>query len=116
MLWLLLLQSTGCKCRDFSVAACGLSSYDASALFLQGMWDHPGSGIEPVSSALSGKFLSIAPPGKAQAVNLRFGGVVRENMLSVPLEINSKGKILDWSPLQRAEPTTGARAGPDDNV
>ena len=103
-------------CWGTRTSRCSGFSSGTWARLLCGMWDHPGSGIEPVSSALSGKFLSIAPPGKAQAVNLRFGGVVRENMLSVPLEINSKGKILDWSPLQRAEPTNGARAGPDDNV
>ena len=60
------------------VTACRLNSYDAWALLLQGMWDLPRSGIEPVSSALAGKFLSIALPGKSQAINLRFGGVVRE--------------------------------------
>ena len=97
-------MGTGCKCRDFSVAACGLSSYDASALFLQGMWDHPGSGIEPVSSALSGKFLSIAPPGKAQAVNLRFGGVVREKHAFCSTGNQLKRKNF------RLEPITKSRA------
>ena len=29
-----------------------------------GMWDSPGSGIEPVSSALAGKFFITEPPGK----------------------------------------------------
>ena len=28
------------------------------------MWDLPGPGIEPVSPALAGRFLSTAPPGK----------------------------------------------------
>ena len=108
MLRLLLLQSTGCKCGDFSVTACGLSSYDAWDLLLQGMWDLPGSGIKPVSSALAGKFLSIAPPGKSQAVNLRFGGVVREkyafcstgNQLirkNIRLEPITKSRANKWS-------------------
>ena len=30
-----------------------------------GMWDLPGSGIEPVSPALAGGFLSTVPPGKS---------------------------------------------------
>ena len=30
------------------------------------MWDLPGSGMEPVSPALAGKFLSTVPPGKLQ--------------------------------------------------
>ena len=28
------------------------------------MWDLPGLGLEPVSPALAGRFLTIAPPGK----------------------------------------------------
>ena len=28
------------------------------------MWDHPGPGIEPVSSALAGGFFTTEPPGK----------------------------------------------------
>ena len=28
------------------------------------MWDHPGPGLEPVSPALAGGFLTTAPPGK----------------------------------------------------
>ena len=30
------------------------------------MWDLPGSGLEPVSPALAGGFLTTAPPGKSQ--------------------------------------------------
>ena len=30
------------------------------------MWDLPGPGLEPVSPALAGGFLSTAPPGKSQ--------------------------------------------------
>ena len=29
------------------------------------MWDLPGPGVEPVSPALAGKFLTTAPPGKS---------------------------------------------------
>ena len=28
------------------------------------MWDLPGPGIEPVSPALAGRFLTTVPPGK----------------------------------------------------
>ena len=31
------------------------------------MWDLPGPGLEPVSPALAGGFLTTAPPGKSQA-------------------------------------------------
>ena len=30
------------------------------------MWDLPGPGLEPVSPALAGGFLTTAPPGKPQ--------------------------------------------------
>ena len=30
------------------------------------MWDLPGPGLEPVSPALTGGFLTTAPPGKPQ--------------------------------------------------
>ena len=42
-----------------------LSSYGAWAQLLRGMWDPPGPGIEPVSPALAGGFLTTAPPGKS---------------------------------------------------
>ena len=32
------------------------------------MWDLPGPGLEPVSPALAGGFLTTAPPGKSQNV------------------------------------------------
>ena len=34
------------------------------------MWNLPGSGIEPVSFALQGRFLTPGPPGKALEANL----------------------------------------------
>ena len=68
--WPLLLQSTGSRCAGFS--SCGsravehqLSSCGTRAQLLCGMWDHPGPGLEPVSSALAGGFLTTAPPGKS---------------------------------------------------
>ena len=63
------------------VSSCGsralerrLSSCGARAQLLCGMWDLPGPGIEAVSPALAGRFLTTAPPGKSQAaksLNLR---------------------------------------------
>ena len=67
--WLLLLWSTGSRHAGFS--SCGswalerrLSSCGAWASLLRGMWDLPRPGIEPVSPALAGGFLTTAPPGK----------------------------------------------------
>ena len=48
------------------VVARGLSSCGSRASLLRGMWDLPGPGLEPVSPALAGGFLTTAPPGKSQ--------------------------------------------------
>ena len=42
-----------------------LSSCDARAYLLRGMWDLLGPGLEPVPPALAGRFLTTAPPGKS---------------------------------------------------
>ena len=47
------------------VAACALSSCGSRPQLLQGMWDLPRPGIEPVSPALAGRFLTTVPPGKS---------------------------------------------------
>ena len=67
--WLLLLWSTGSRRVGFS--SCGtralerrLSSCGSRAQLLCGMWDLPRPGLEPVSPALAGGFLTTAPPGK----------------------------------------------------
>ena len=43
---------------------CRLSSCGARGLLFRGTWDLPGPGLEPVSHALAGGFLTTAPPGK----------------------------------------------------
>ena len=77
--WLLLLRSMGSRHASSVVVAhglnsCGtwalerrLSSCDARAQLLSGMWDPPGPGLEPVSPALAGGFLTTAPPGKPRS-------------------------------------------------
>ena len=66
---LLLLRSTGSRRAGFS--SCDsralerrLSSCGTRAQLLCGMWDLPGPGLEPLSPALAGGFLTTAPPGK----------------------------------------------------
>ena len=56
--WLLLLQSTGSRRAGFS--SCG-----TQAQLLRGMCDLFGPGLEPLSPALAGVFLTPAPPGKS---------------------------------------------------
>ena len=41
-----------------------LSSCGSWTQLLRGMWDLPRPGLEPVSPALAGGFLTTAPPGK----------------------------------------------------
>ena len=41
-----------------------LSNCGSRAQLLRGMWDLPRPGLEPVSPALTGGFLTTAPPGK----------------------------------------------------
>ena len=55
--WPLSLQSMGSSCV-------GSSSCGPRAQLLRGTWDPPRPGIEPVSPALAGGFLTTAPPGK----------------------------------------------------
>ena len=46
------------------VVARGLSSCGSWAYLLRGMWNLPRPGLEPVSPALVGGFLTTVPPGK----------------------------------------------------
>ena len=82
--WLLLLWSMGSRHAGFS--SCGTwaqqlwlasSRVQAQQLWhmglvaLRGMWELPGPGIEPMCPALAGGFLTTAPPGKSQQLNLQ---------------------------------------------
>ena len=75
------MGSGACSCGGLVVLAsvvvvCGLginsfqtlerrvSSYGAWVCLFCSMWSFPGPGIEPVSFALAGRFLTIEPPGK----------------------------------------------------
>ena len=48
-----------------------LGNCGSRAQLLRGMWDPLRPGLEPVSPALAGRFLTTAPPGKPQALFLR---------------------------------------------
>ena len=76
LLLLLFLSALGLRCcvRTFSscserlliavaslVGTCRLLSA-GSAVTAHSMWDHPGPGMEPVSPALAGGFLTTGPP------------------------------------------------------
>ena len=80
--WLLLLRSTRSRHAGFSscsagsvVVARGLQSAGSVVVAhglscSSGMWDLPGPGLEPVSPALAGGFLTTAPSGKPQEMVL----------------------------------------------
>ena len=59
------LSSCGSQALERRLSSCG-----SRVQLLRGMWDLPGPGIEPVSSALAGGFLTTAPPGKSYMVFL----------------------------------------------
>ena len=59
------LSSCGSRALERRLSSCGAQAY-----LLRGMWDLPGPGLEPVSPALTGRFLTTAPPGKPPPVSL----------------------------------------------
>ena len=62
--WLFLLQDL--SGGGFQALEHGFCACDTWASLLRGMWDLPGSGIEPVSPTLVGRFLFSVPPRKSQ--------------------------------------------------
>ena len=59
------LSSCGSRALEHRLSSCG-----TWAQLLCGMWDLPGPGIEPMSPALAGGFLTTVPPGKSYHVTL----------------------------------------------
>ena len=57
------LSSCGSRALEHRLSSCG-----AWASLLHGMWDLPGPGLEPVSPALAGGFLTTLPPGKSRKI------------------------------------------------
>ena len=53
------LSSCGLWALEHRLSSCG-----TRASLLRGMWDLPRPGLEPVSLALAGRFLTTVPPGK----------------------------------------------------
>ena len=58
------------------------------------MWDLPGPGIEPVSPALAGGFLTTAPPGKSLESDFKL------NTMNTTTCVHSELKNLLYTPYQ----------------
>ena len=65
-LWHVGFNSCGSWALEHRLSSCG-----ARAQLLHSMWDLPGPGLEPVSPALAGGFLTTAPPGKPLQCTLK---------------------------------------------
>ena len=104
--WLLLLWSTGSRRAGFSSCGsqaleCRLSSCGAWAQLLRGMWDLPGPGLEPVSPALAGGFLTAAPPGKPPNVSFFCPFFIRVSFSSHEFSYQKKkASRSQWNTVQ----------------
>ena len=58
------LSSCGSRAVERRLSSCG-----TLASLLRGMWDLPGPGLEPMSPALAGGFLTTPPPEKSLKVS-----------------------------------------------
>ena len=82
MRWLLLFQTlviwalvvaVWAQCCDLQALDSGFSNCGTPALLLCSMWDLPRPGIEPVSPALQGRFLTTGPAGEPEEVTFKLG-------------------------------------------
>ena len=78
------LSSCGLRALESRFNSCG-----ACAELLRSMWDLPGPGIEPVSPALAGRFLTIAPAGKPSWCVLRYLGFCFTTLFELSLYLSA---------------------------
>ena len=74
-----------------------------------GTWDPPAVGIEPVSSALAGGFLTTGPPGKSKLLSLTHclqAGSLKPILRDKHLTLKSSLDHLGFELLREAEPLT----------
>ena len=57
---------------------------------LHSMWDLPGPGLERVSPALAGGFLTTAPPGKPLNIAIKWTEYCRGEATVFKMEVNKK--------------------------
>ena len=68
--WASVVAAHGLSSCGSRALECRLSSFGAQVQLLRSMWDLPRPGLEPVSPALAGGFLTTEPPGKPQQIYL----------------------------------------------
>ena len=72
-IWFLAMLGLQC-CMIFSCCQAGSKGAQASVVGAYelsfSMWNLPGPGIKPISSALAGRFLTTGPPGKSRGALL----------------------------------------------
>ena len=73
-------SSCGSQALKHRMSSCG-----AWAQLLCSMWDLPGPGIEPMSPALAGRFLTTAPPGKPRTNILNSSKIQKTSPYLLPL-------------------------------
>ena len=74
-----------------------LSSCGSRAQSLRGTWDPPRPGLEPVSSALAGRFSTTAPPGKPRGLYiLKCICLDRLYILFLSILINKNGANISY--------------------
>ena len=93
-----------------------LSNCGSQAQLLRGTWDLPRPGLEPVSPALAGRFLTTAPPGKPGTATFERPHKVTEVIwrqvlfhmaladrykISIPI-INSSAASATYSPIDNS--------------
>ena len=66
-------------------------------LLLHGMWDLPGPGIEPVSSALTDTFPATGPPEKSYSVFFFFFN--SNNFLPILVKVKSLSRVQLCDPM-----------------
>ena len=58
------LSSCGLQALELRLSSCGTRAY-----LLHSVWDPPGPGLELVSPASAGRFLTTVPPGKPHVLH-----------------------------------------------
>ena len=79
------LSNCGSRTLEHRLSSCGMR-----AQLLRGMWDLPGAGIEPVSPALAGGFLTTVPTGKSQRSLFK---KLNYDTIFTPREINNNSLV-----------------------